>query len=515
MYNDIQITPETLPNQLFTIRQERQQLLKAFWLAVTVLFLVELATVKTSSMASIFGASLIAFFALLPIYLWCSGKALGMPIFPLFALTYLWTHALPLVSEHPRVLKYSPEEHLFASITVAGFLGLGTFIWFQFVKNPSVIPSSYRVLKSQNSEGFFLFILASGIFFNMYSLAGWFALEGGSFALIRGAILGLNVLAVFVLSYRCGARELLATKSTVFLFLLALYIITSAASLLLISALSIVFLATVAFVLGRGKVPWIPIIIVLICLSFLHYGKGDMRAKYWADNQAHFVQPWEYPAWFGEWIDYSFQNVNNKDSHHLNKSEEKASFTQRSSVIQMLLLAQAATPRYVPYLSGETYAIIPQLLVPRILNTNKVRSHEGTYLLSIHYGLQNRHATLNTTIAWGLLSEAYANFGISGCAGLGIILGAFYGQATRWSLNTPLLSSRSLFGVLLISFAFQSEWTAGVYVAALFQSLVPLGVINFVFMKSYTNREPLFISYVFDNSEVRIQDSEYQSPSDF
>ena len=244
--------------------------------------------------------------------------------------------------------------------------------------------------------------------------------------------------------------------------------------------------------MGRQQVPWIPIILVLICISFLHYGKAEMRTKYWGGLQQHFVQPWEYPAWYGEWIDYSVKYLSNEKSRK--ETEQKASFVERSSVIQMLLIAQTKTPKDVPYLGGATYAIIPRLLVPRILNQNKIRSHEGTTLLSIHYGLQTRKATLSTTIGWGLLSEAYANFGLAGCGGLAIILGTAYGQATRWSLNTPLLSSRSLFGVLMISCAAQTEWTAGVFVSALFQSVVLLVVINFVFMKIHKNEQFLLIS---------------------
>ncbi len=41
----------------------------------------------------------------------------------------------------------------------------------------------------------------------------------------------------------------------------------------------------------------------------------------------------------------------------------------------------------------------------------------------------------------------------------------------------------------MMSFAFQTEWTAGVYVAALFQSSATLVGITFVFMKVYRLKE--------------------------
>ncbi len=62
-------------------------------------------------MASIFGAILIALLPY-PSSFICGvrEKALGMPIFPVFALTYLWTYALPLVSNHPKIITYFPED---------------------------------------------------------------------------------------------------------------------------------------------------------------------------------------------------------------------------------------------------------------------------------------------------------------------------------------------------------------------------------------------------------------------
>ena len=272
MTSNLKIMSTTLTHSV-AVRQERRPLLKAFWLAVTVLFLVELYTVQTS-VTNIVCTLLIAFAALFPVYLWCSGSALGMPIFPILALTYLWTYALPLVSKHAEIINYPPENVVFASLTVAGFLGLATFIWFQSVQLSPPLPKYYRVLGGQNSDLFFLIMLAVGIFFNMSSIGGWFSFNYEIFTLIRGAILGVNVLSIFVLSYRCGTRQSSANISIIFFPLLALYIVTNAASLLLTGVLSIVFIAASSFIIGRRQVPWLPIIIVLAFLLPLHYGKG-------------------------------------------------------------------------------------------------------------------------------------------------------------------------------------------------------------------------------------------------
>ena len=82
-----------LPN---LARRQQQQLLTAFWIIAFGLLIYELFFPETKSLKSNFAAILITAAALLPSYLWCSGRAQGMPIFPFFALTYIWTYALPL-----------------------------------------------------------------------------------------------------------------------------------------------------------------------------------------------------------------------------------------------------------------------------------------------------------------------------------------------------------------------------------------------------------------------------------
>ncbi|MDF5718580.1 MAG: hypothetical protein PUP93_33125 [Rhizonema sp. NSF051] len=491
MFTNSELTPQSLAFLAPFVQQKKRLLLRTFWIITLGLFLFELYWTETSSLVSNFGAILITTAALLPSYLWCSGLAQGMPIFPLFAITFIWTHALPLVDNHPKVITYSIASQFYASCTVAGFLLLGTLIWFQFVKFAPLPPKSYRALGSYKGDAFLLWVLAAGVLFNMYFSGGWFFLDGGIFSIIRGAILGLTALATFVLAYKLGTQELSKGQANLFLFLLVAHMVTNAVGLLLVGTASTFLITTIAFIIGRQKIPVFTILIVLLCLSLLHLGKGEMRAKYWVSGQNTYVQPWEYPAWFGEWIGYTLNDFN-KDQDNLPKSEQKQSFLERSSVIHLLLLTQDKSPDPLPFLNGETYAILPQLLVPRIFNSNKIRSHEGTYILNIHYGLQTRQDTLTTTIGWGLLAESYANFDLLGCAGLAIIFGVAYGQSTRWSLNTPILSDRSMFAVLMMTFAFQTEWTAGVYVTALFQSSIVLGGMIVFLMKSHHTSIPVF-----------------------
>ncbi|MEO0838494.1 MAG: hypothetical protein AAFV71_29315 [Cyanobacteria bacterium J06633_8] len=476
-------------------RQERRQLLNVFWFIAGGLFLYELFSFETSSSTANFGAILITATAILPSYLWCSGKALGMPIFPLFAFTFVWTYGLPLVTKHPEVATYSAQNHLLASVTTAGFLALGTLVWFQLVKTAPPLPNSYRALGAQKGDIYFLLALAVAAFFNVVINAGWLPpLWGGVFSAIRAVSIAITGLGSFVLAYKLGTQELSQRKSQLFLILLISYMISNAVGLLLVTTASIFLVATVGFIFGRKKLPVLVIVIALTCLTFLHYGKAEMRAKYWYQDEAAIIKPWEYPAWYGEWFGYTLDYFSQQnDPNNVSELEEKHSFLERSSVIQILLLAQDRSPESIPYLYGYSYSFLPQLLVPRIFNKDKLRSNTGTYILSFYYGLQTLEQLAVTSIGWGLLPESYANFGLIGCGGLGIVLGILYGLVTRWSINTPILSARSLLAVVFMTFALQTEWTAGVYVAAVAQSSIMLGGIVVFFMNTYrTPKNPAY-----------------------
>jgi hypothetical protein len=158
--------------------------------------------------------------------------------------------------------------------------------------------------------------------------------------------------------------------------------------------------------------------------------------------------------------------------------------SERVGLMHLLLKVLDESPQPVPYLNGESYLIIPELLVPRLLAPGKIAAHEGTTLLNVHYGLQTREDTLTTTIGWGMLNEAAANFGAAGTIGLFLFFGSLYGWVTRFALGAPILSLRMLIAVTFMVFAVQTEFTAGVYFSALFQSLVSLVALSLWFMKA-------------------------------
>jgi hypothetical protein len=441
-------------------------------LAVVILLFVSSA--RPDSVEGALAAVMIAFASILPTILWIRAGAKGVPSFAMYALTHLWTFALPLVQDHPIVRLFPPEAQLVGGASVAGFLLIATVIWHRVASRKSKPPTHCLMLREYATDVLALLALTMSVIFEASILGGWLRLPPGVYPVLRAIAIAVNALSGFVLSYRLGAKSLGGMESLAFKAIIACLILVLLPSLLLVNAMSVLAILFIGYTLGARRIPWIICLATIAVFFVLHAGKAEMRTRYWKDDEDPVIQPTSYIPFIGEWAKTSLEMLLFIRS---SGDTEVQSLFERAGLMHLLLLIQYMTPDVVPYLDGATYTLIPELLVPRFFNPDKIRSHEGTYLLDIHYGLQTEEATEKTTIGFGLLNEAYANFGQFGLVLLAAVVGAFYGTIERWARDMPVLSLRSLFAVLVASYAYQSEFTAGVYVAGLFQSSIALLIL--------------------------------------
>jgi hypothetical protein len=467
----------------------RPSLYRAYWVGVVALAAyAAVQGIGTPPLLTVLGVG-IAVFALFPAYLWCAGRVDGLPLFPLFAMTHAATFAMPLIMQNRAVARYQPEAQAEAALTVMMFLGVSTLAWLWAIggRRPRVRPSYWGFALRGNNWAFLAGLaLALTIFIairtNFLSELLRDTTEG-LFSLFQSVAMSLMVLCATVLSFRAGQRELSSFDLTAFVVLFVLTLLVQAISLILNSALAAFLVAVGVFTISRGRVPMVALGLAFVVFSILHVGKWPMREKY----IAHGFRPVPLevmPQRYVEWVRYGVEGLPGALAGEKYSRKRHQSLVERGSLLQMLLLVQTKTPEFKEYLRGDTYVIIPELLVPRFLNPKKMRAHQGTYMLAIYYGLQDARATAKTTIAFGLLAESYANFGILGVLGLAILLGTMYGLGTRWSLNAPVTSLRGLFALLLLASTVAVEHTGGVFVSTLFQGSVVLCALAMVAMRA-------------------------------
>jgi hypothetical protein len=213
--------------------------------------------------------------------------------------------------------------------------------------------------------------------------------------------------------------------------LLAL-VILAWCNLFLVGGLMYCAAALLGYAVTAKRIPWAAVAVTFAVLAILHAGKFETRDKYWSLETSGLKEPSiaQVPEMMADWVSNGLASLlsgNPRDSGDI---------LERASLLQMVLLVQRETPDFVPFLSGETYRLLPLMVVPRFLEKDKTISQAGLNLLSITYGLQREEDTGNTTIGWGLVAEGYANFGLWGVIGIGVVLGVLCGALTRFSAGS-------------------------------------------------------------------------------
>jgi hypothetical protein len=199
-----------------------------------------------------------------------------------------------------------------------------------------------------------------------------------------------------------------------------------------------------------------------------------MREKYW-NNNTPLPTIVQMPEFFSEWIGDGLESAPAGED-----PAEKHSILDRTSLIQILCLVVSKTPDHLPYLNGVTYAQIPGQFVPRFFWPGKPAGHISTYTLSIYYGLQNEEDTQKTTIGFGLLTEAYANYGLFGVGMIGFIFGVAFKKFCGWAADSPILSYPGMVMIVLMAWSFQDEMPLSMWLSSLYQACLVVCAVPFV-----------------------------------
>ena len=394
-----------------------------------------------------------------PSLLWARRAEYGLPLFEVFMLTGITTYAVPLLTGHQALQRFEP-----ATITTAG-IGV---VLFQVVAN-----LAFALTRSHPRRGRFwqeeIFsrdlsryltygMVLTTVYTAVILLTTWIPpeLEGA----LRSICYGVGIIATFLQCRRWGQGQLRPPEKFGFTVLLAAQVVFSWAALYLIGGISILLLGLLGYVSGSKKIPLLTLAVVLPVIAILHNGKAAMRAKYWETGAAMPASLAALPPFFSEWIDDGL------DPAIRARTEETNRLLERTSLFHIMCLVVSVTPERKPFLEGETYAQIPGQFVPRPLWPGKPPGHISTYTLSIYYGLQRPEDTQRTTIGFGLLTEAYANFGFFGLAGLGLLIGGGFKLVSTWASQSPILSLGGMLMIVLMAWSFQTEFTLSLWLSS-------------------------------------------------
>lgn len=415
-----------------------------------------------------FQGLLIFVLAVLPSLFWAKTGGSRFPAFEAIMVLCANAYAMPMLNARDQLESYSEDVITRAGWAVIIYLVTANVVYRVTRGRPGRTRFWRESLITSQVEKMMVYGMVLSTFYVAVStFTTWIPRELES--TLRAVFYGVGILCTFVSSQRLGRGELNQTEKAVFVCTLVPQLFFMSVSLVLINAFTIIGIALLGYLSGGKRIPWVVIAVTFVILAVLHTGKTRMREKYWDTGlpPPTFTQLVDY---YSEWVDFGLQPTSG------NKTVSQK-MIERTSLMHILCLICSYTPERQDYLYGSTYVHVLPQLIPRFFWPEKPRSHIATYELSIYYGLQREEDTNATTIAFGLLAEAFANFGLAGA----IMLGAFWGYVHRklqiWSTFSPMFSFAGLFMILLTAWSLSAELTMAAWVSSFEQAvIVVLGV---------------------------------------
>lgn len=466
------------PVAISEIERLQWRIRAGLWLPGAFLAAVVLLFVAADSLTDWTCALLVLAAAYLPMHLWASRRVMGMPTMPVLALGYAVFYALPFVSGNAIVAEFAPEEKLTAAATVAGVLVLSTVAWAIIAGTGVARARTVRMIVPGRNARTFLACLALGCAYQINAFLWLVNIPYEWFGVLRAILHNLGLISVFALSFLFGARQLGRRASIAYAFLAPVFVAASVMGLYLNGAMEIVFLALFGFFLGRGRVPWKFGLLVLAFFAVLHAGKATMREQYWSPETG-LTPPANPVVTIRQWMGYGIDNL----LHPPAGEDSPGSLLDRASLMHMLLRTQTEAPERVPFLYGDSYTGVPLLLVPRFIWPERPSTQEMLIRLNEHYGLLTRDEAVTTSIGWGLVAEAYANFGFGGVFMMAVLMGAGLGFLQRWGGRYPMLSARAITILIVLLSLLRLETNFALLATSLFQALAPTVLVSWLLME--------------------------------
>ncbi len=426
----------------------------------------------------------------------------GLPLLPLIALQHLIVYGVPLVSRNEVITGY-PEGLIdqagFEVLVMLVFASVGWLLGMRLFSPFSPTARVLRVFVTEGNRainylGVALIVLAAGYeLLNSLGIVGAVMglLPAGTHSIVVAMINAAGMSGYFLVAMFIASGEATTSTRNTFWIVMSGHLVMLTSSLLLSSVINIIGAVVIGLFWGSGRLPKRFLITCAIILSFLNLGKFEMRERYWgssSETSLAAVSLTGLPGYYAEWIGHSYHKLfGPSDPEDSLRDDKRQTMLARVDNMQNLLFAvDGIANRGVEPLRGATYSIIPPLLIPRVFWSEKPRTHEGQVMLNVHFQRQSRAESFTTYIAWGLLPEAYGNFGsVWGAAILGLVLGLAFAWIENATSAKPLLSLEGLVTfAMFIGIAASFEMVSSVLITSLFQSAVTITIACLPFVQT-------------------------------
>lgn len=350
----------------------------------------------------------------------------GMPHLPLgegFAFMHLVYYVIPCLGVKEGLTDYSTGLRLKVLLTLLVYMGTFVAVYWRVSERVGRSRDTARILRREVDIRLVWVLFAAWVVLMVLGLYGMIPFITYATRNIFNSLMGaLGSISVVCLFYRCGRGAYGPFPLMLSVAGLAVGAAALAINGTLIISACVVGAAVLAYSLGRKKIPIIACALIVSVVGFLQAGKADYREALGSDKSGYVDAPTTLGEAYRLWFRVSWRAVAEPKSQG-----EAPSLLARTSLIHILLLAEQTVPAHAPYLYGKTYAMLPELLIPRIFWPDKMRGTYPTEYLGIYLGIQTEGGSDFTGIAVGSPTEGWVNFGWIGMALAGAFFGWFYG----------------------------------------------------------------------------------------
>lgn len=434
-------------------------------------------TAKVADPIHLYGGLLIITLAVLPGLLWAKRGNHQLPVFEVQMATAVNAFALPLLNSKEKLSVYANETVDTAMLAVLLYQGVAIGTHAMIGGRPGRTRFFTEEVLNRGIQKFIstgLVLSTVYTFLNVF-YQGLIPYELNS--IFRAAFAGIGLISTFVEMRRWGQGTLKPGEAGLIGTLIASQVIMQISTLFLVGGITLLVLCVIGYVSGSRRIPFVPIALALVVLGILHNGKAAMRDVYWdaETNERTQVALLDLPALYTEWFAEGLRTHDESGD-----AKKPVALVDRTSLIHILCMIVNETPDLLPFLEGKTYAQIPGQFVPRFFWPGKPPGHISTNTLAIYYGLQDEDATTRTTIGFGFVAEAYANYGLMGVGVIGFLIGLSYKKVQVATSQCAMLSYAGLFLVVLMAWSFQTEFTMSIWLSSFYQACVAVMGIPFL-----------------------------------
>ena len=457
-------------------------------LAGAIILSVVLGAVRLDSPETLFAYFSITLAGLASTVLWFRLGAPGVPVFPTVALMHIVYYAIPILRGNVGEINYAPSEILQYGITVSTFLAVGTIAWLIAVRKSQLSRNFVPEFTSTVRLNRIIFLgIGLGILYFISIYSGLLDWLGSFFGVVRSAVFTATSIACFILGYARGRGMLRGQNWALAIVGLGILIIMAWSTLFLVGGAVYFLTAIFGFAITAKQIPWRTLAAAVAIITVFHAGKAEMRQKYWPvnSNSNTEMSVAKVPGLMTEWADAGLRGLVSSDGSVL--------AIDRASLLNLLLRVQRLAPEHVPFLYGETYALLPSLLIPRFLEPDKLASQASMTMLNIRFGFQTVQTAAVTSIGWGLIAEAYANFGYIGVIGIAVIMGSLGALLTRWSDGAPIISAATLTSIVATVLMINLEQDFSALFTSFYQAAI--SVIIFLVLARLLRQQRKKLSY--------------------